>query len=60
MQALPDDCLPADITEPGSLMKYLTRWMLTMMGKLPLTMFKAAMTRDSSLKDVVLSSLRPL
>ncbi|KAL6176287.1 hypothetical protein ACLB2K_052921 [Fragaria x ananassa] len=59
-QALPDDCLPADITEPGKLDEIFDRMDANSDGKVTFDEFKAAMQRDSSLQDVVLSSLRPL
>ncbi|CAM8966956.1 unnamed protein product [Rhodiola kirilowii] len=60
LRALPDDCLPADITEPGKLDEVFDKMDANNDGKVTFDEFKAAMTRDSSLKDVVLSSLRPL
>ncbi|BBG96760.1 hypothetical protein Prudu_005664, partial [Prunus dulcis] len=58
--ALPDDCLPADITEPGKLDEIFDRMDANSDGQVTFDEFKAAMQRDSSLQDVVLSSLRPL
>ncbi|XP_062077353.1 calcium and calcium/calmodulin-dependent serine/threonine-protein kinase-like isoform X2 [Humulus lupulus] len=58
-QALPDECLPADITEPGKLDEIFDVMDTNSDGKVTFEEFKAAMQRDSSLKDVVLSSLRP-
>ncbi|KAM5574182.1 calcium and calcium/calmodulin-dependent serine/threonine-protein kinase-like [Rosa sericea] len=60
LRALPDDCLPADITEPGKLDEIFDRMDANSDGKVTFDEFKAAMQRDSSLQDVVLSSLRPL
>ncbi|KAJ7949452.1 putative Calcium-dependent protein kinase [Quillaja saponaria] len=59
LRALPDDCLPADIIEPGKLDEIFDRMDANSDGKVTFDEFKAAMLRDSSLKDVVLSSLRP-
>ena len=58
VQALPDECLPADITEPGKLDEIFDLMDANSDGKVTFEEFKAAMKRDSSLKDVVLSSLR--
>lgn len=58
-QALPEDCLPGDITEPGKLDEIFDRMDANSDGKVTFDEFKAAMQRDSSLQDVVLSSLRP-
>ncbi|KAI3984209.1 hypothetical protein MKX01_011163 [Papaver californicum] len=60
LRALPEDCLPADITEPGKLDEIFERMDANSDGKVTFDEFKAAMQRDSSLQDVVLSSLRPL
>ncbi|KAK6928962.1 Protein kinase domain [Dillenia turbinata] len=60
LRALPDECLPPDITEPGKLEELFDRMDANSDGKVTFEEFKAAMQRDSSLKDVVLSSLRPL
>ncbi|XLR50370.1 hypothetical protein S83_001042 [Arachis hypogaea] len=60
LRALPDDCLPVDITEPGKLDEIFDRMDANSDGKVTFEEFKAAMQRDSSLQDVVLSSLRPL
>ncbi|KAE8689565.1 Calcium and calcium/calmodulin-dependent serine/threonine-protein kinase [Hibiscus syriacus] len=57
-EALPDDCLPADITEPGKLDEMFDVMDANSDGKVTFDEFKAAMQRDSSLQDVVLSSLR--
>ncbi|XP_062174922.1 calcium and calcium/calmodulin-dependent serine/threonine-protein kinase-like [Alnus glutinosa] len=59
LRALPDDCLPADITEPGKLDEIFDWMDANSDGRVTFDEFKAAMQRDSSLKDVVLSSLRP-
>ncbi|XP_058079944.1 calcium and calcium/calmodulin-dependent serine/threonine-protein kinase-like [Magnolia sinica] len=59
-QALPKDCLPADITEPGKLDEIFDQMDANSDGKVTFDEFKAAMKRDSSLQDVVLSSLRPI
>ncbi|KAL5568729.1 hypothetical protein UlMin_025304 [Ulmus minor] len=58
LRALPDECLPADITEPGKLDEIFDLMDANSDGKVTFEEFKAAMKRDSSLKDVVLSSLR--
>ncbi|XP_077226400.1 calcium and calcium/calmodulin-dependent serine/threonine-protein kinase-like [Tasmannia lanceolata] len=60
LRALPEDCLPADITEPGKLDEIFDRMDANSDGKVTFDEFKAAMQRDSSLQDVVLSSLRSL
>ncbi|KAK2983483.1 hypothetical protein RJ640_006496 [Escallonia rubra] len=59
LSALPDDCLPPDITEPGKLDEIFDRMDADSDGEVTFDEFKAAMQRDSSLQDVVLSSLRP-
>lgn len=59
MQALPDECLPADITDPGKLDEIFDLMDANNDGKVSFDEFKAAMQRDSCLQDVVLSSLRP-
>ncbi|XP_030545649.1 calcium and calcium/calmodulin-dependent serine/threonine-protein kinase-like [Rhodamnia argentea] len=59
LRALPDDCLPTDITEPGKLDEIFDQMDANSDGKVTFEEFKAAMQRDSSLQDVVLSSLRP-
>ncbi|KAL5735248.1 hypothetical protein ACOSP7_033109 [Xanthoceras sorbifolium] len=58
LRALPDDCLPADITEPGKLDEIFDRMDANSDGKVTFEEFKASMQTDSSLRDVVLSSLR--
>lgn len=58
-RALPDDCLPVDITEPGKLDDIFDLMDANNDGRVTFEEFKAAMQRDSSLQDVVLSSLRP-
>nr|ALJ03414.1 calcium/calmodulin dependent protein kinase [Aeschynomene evenia var. serrulata] len=60
LRALPDDCLPVDITEPGKLDEIFDRMDANSDGKVTFDEFKAAMQKDSSLQDVLLSSLRPL
>ncbi|KAI4384322.1 hypothetical protein MLD38_002493 [Melastoma candidum] len=60
LRALPEDCLPADITEPGKLDEIFDLMDANSDGKVTFDEFKAAMKRDSSLQDVVLSSLRPV
>lgn len=60
LQALPEDCLPVDITEPGKLDEIFDRMDANSDGQVTFDEFKAAMQIDSSLKDVVLSSLRPV
>ncbi|KAJ4847340.1 hypothetical protein Tsubulata_026782 [Turnera subulata] len=57
-QALPEECLPADITEPGKLDEIFDRMDANSDGMVTFDEFKAAMQRDSSLQDAVLSSLR--
>ncbi|CAI9093542.1 OLC1v1029056C1 [Oldenlandia corymbosa var. corymbosa] len=59
LRALPDDCLPVDITEPGKLDEIFDLMDANNDGKVTFEEFKAAMQRDSSLQDVLLSSLRP-
>lgn len=59
MKALPDDYLPVDITEPGKLDEVFDLMDANNDGKVTFEEFKAAMKTDSSLQDVVLSSLRP-
>ncbi|KAF3434320.1 hypothetical protein FNV43_RR25423 [Rhamnella rubrinervis] len=58
-RALPEDCLPVDVTEPGKLDEIFDRMDANSDGKVTFDEFKAAMQIDSSLKDLVLSSLRP-
>ncbi|KAB2078781.1 hypothetical protein E1A91_A06G188800v1 [Gossypium mustelinum] len=58
LRALPDDCLPPDITEPGKLDEIFDRMDANSDGKVTFEEFKDAMQRDSSLQDVVLFSLR--
>ncbi|XP_058078508.1 calcium and calcium/calmodulin-dependent serine/threonine-protein kinase-like [Magnolia sinica] len=60
LRALPEDCLPADITEPGKLDEIFDQMDANSDGKVTFDEFQAAMKRDSSLQDVVLSSLRPI
>ncbi|KAI8546055.1 hypothetical protein RHMOL_Rhmol07G0086300 [Rhododendron molle] len=60
LRALPEDCLPVDITEPGKLDEIFDRMDANSDGQVTFDEFKAAMQIDSSLKDVVLSSLRPV
>lgn len=59
LQALPDDYLPMDITEPGKLDEIFDLMDANSDGKVTFEEFKAAMQRDNTLQDVVLSSLRP-
>ncbi|KAL2478125.1 Calcium-dependent protein kinase 3 [Forsythia ovata] len=59
LRALPDVYLPVDITEPGKLDEIFDLMDANSDGKVTFEEFKAAMKRDSSLQDVVLSSLRP-
>lgn len=59
LRALPEDCLPLDITEAGKLDEIFDLMDTNSDGKVTFDEFKAAMQRDSSLQDVVLSSLRP-
>ncbi|PKA51190.1 Calcium and calcium/calmodulin-dependent serine/threonine-protein kinase [Apostasia shenzhenica] len=59
LRALPEDCLPADITEPGKLDEIFDQMDANSDGNVSFEEFKAAMQKDSSLQDVVLSSLRP-
>ncbi|EEF50239.1 calcium and calcium/calmodulin-dependent serine/threonine-protein kinase [Ricinus communis] len=58
LRALPEDCLPADIAEPGKLDEIFDRMDANSDGKVTFDEFKAAMQRDSSLQDALLSSLR--
>lgn len=58
LQALPDEFLPMDITEPGKLDEIFDLMDANNDGRVTFEEFKAAMQRDSSLQDVVLSSLR--
>ncbi|OAY39051.1 calcium and calcium/calmodulin-dependent serine/threonine-protein kinase [Manihot esculenta] len=58
LRALPEDCLPADITEPGKLDEIFDLMDANSDGKVTFDEFKAAMQRDSSLQDALLSSLR--
>jgi calcium-dependent protein kinase len=58
LRALPDECLPPDITEPGKLDEVFDLMDANSDGKVTFEEFKAAMQKDSSLQDVVLSSLR--
>ncbi|XP_042429941.1 calcium and calcium/calmodulin-dependent serine/threonine-protein kinase-like [Zingiber officinale] len=60
LRALPEDCLPLDIAEPGKLDEIFDQMDANSDGKVTFDEFKAAMQVDSSLQDVVLSSLRPL
>ncbi|CAL5095538.1 unnamed protein product [Urochloa decumbens] len=59
LRALPEDCLPGDITEPGKLDEMFDEMDANGDGEVTFDEFKAAMQKDSSLQDVVLSSLRP-
>lgn len=59
LRALPDDYLPIDIAEPGKLDEVFDLMDANNDGKVTFEEFKAAMQRDSSLQDVLLSSLRP-
>lgn len=59
LRALPDDCLPIDITEAGKLDEIFDVMDANNDGRVTFEEFKAAMQRDSSLQDAVLSSLRP-
>ncbi|OEL31760.1 Calcium and calcium/calmodulin-dependent serine/threonine-protein kinase [Dichanthelium oligosanthes] len=59
LRALPEECLPGDITEPGKLDEIFDEMDANGDGKVTFDEFKAAMQKDSSLQDVVLSSLRP-
>ncbi|XP_030962137.1 calcium and calcium/calmodulin-dependent serine/threonine-protein kinase-like [Quercus lobata] len=59
LRALPDECLPAKITEPGKLDEIFDRMDANSDGKVTFEEFRAAMQIDSSLQDIVLSSLRP-
>ncbi|CAI0410511.1 unnamed protein product [Linum tenue] len=58
LRALPEECLPADITEPGKLDEIFDRMDANNDGEVTFEEFKDAMQVDSSLQDVVLSSLR--
>ncbi|RLM98824.1 hypothetical protein C2845_PM06G17930 [Panicum miliaceum] len=59
LRVLPEDCLPGDIMEPGKLDEMFDEMDANSDGKVTFDEFKAAMQKDSSLQDVVLSSLRP-
>lgn len=59
LKALPEDYLPMDIAEPGKLDEIFDLMDANSDGKVTFEEFKAAMKRDSSLQDVLLSSLRP-
>nr|DAD43212.1 TPA_asm: hypothetical protein HUJ06_001442 [Nelumbo nucifera] len=59
MRALPEECLPPDITEPSKLDEIFDRIDINSDGKISFEEFKAAMKLDSSLQDAVMSSLRP-
>ncbi|CAD6338348.1 unnamed protein product [Miscanthus lutarioriparius] len=58
LRALPEECLPGDITEPGKLDEVFDEMDANGDGKVSFDEFKAAMQKDSALQDVVLSSLR--
>lgn len=58
-KALPEECLPGDITEPGKLDEVFDQMDADSDGKVTFDEFKAAMNKDSALQDVLLSSLRP-
>uniref|UniRef100_A0A452ZDX3 EF-hand domain-containing protein n=1 Tax=Aegilops tauschii subsp. strangulata TaxID=200361 RepID=A0A452ZDX3_AEGTS len=58
-QALPEECLPGDIAEPGKLDEMFDTMDANGDGEVTFDEFKAAMQKDSALQDVVLSSLRP-
>ncbi|CAN1139840.1 Calcium and calcium/calmodulin-dependent serine/threonine-protein kinase [Linum perenne] len=58
LRALPVECLPADVTEPGKLDEIFDRMDANSDGKVSFEEFKAAMQIDSSLQDALLSSLR--
>ncbi|XP_062231712.1 calcium-dependent protein kinase 1 [Phragmites australis] len=60
LRALPEECLPGDITEPGKLDEIFDQMDANSDGKVTFDEFKVAMQKDSSLQDVVLSSLRPV
>ncbi|XP_052156122.1 uncharacterized protein LOC127773921 [Oryza glaberrima] len=59
LRALPEECLPGDITEPGKLDEVFDQMDADSDGKVTFDEFKAAMNKDSALQDVLLSSLRP-
>jgi calcium-dependent protein kinase len=59
-QALPEDCLLGDITEPGKLDEIFDQMDANGDGEVTFDEFKAAMQKNSCLQDVVLSSLRPV
>lgn len=59
LRALPEECLPGDIAEPGKLDEMFEQMDANGDGVITFDEFKAAMQKDSSLQDVVLSSLRP-
>ncbi|KAL4203266.1 hypothetical protein AMTRI_Chr01g103130 [Amborella trichopoda] len=59
LRVLPEECLPRDVTEPGKLDEIFERMDSNSDGKISFEEFKAAMQRDTSLHDIVISSLRP-
>ncbi|XP_047338405.1 calcium and calcium/calmodulin-dependent serine/threonine-protein kinase-like [Impatiens glandulifera] len=59
LRALPEECLPIDITEPGKLDEIFDMMDANNDGKVTFDEFKAAVQVDRSLQDAVLSSLRP-
>ncbi|KAJ0542557.1 putative calcium/calmodulin-dependent protein kinase [Helianthus annuus] len=59
LRALPDECLRIDMTEPGKLDEIFDHMDANSDGKVTFDEFKAAMQKDSSLQDVVLSSICP-
>ncbi|EMS49269.1 Calcium and calcium/calmodulin-dependent serine/threonine-protein kinase [Triticum urartu] len=59
LRALPEECLPGDIAEPGKLDEMFDTMDANGDGEVTFDEFKAAMQKDSALQDVVLSSLRP-
>ncbi|XAR63569.1 Calcium/calmodulin-dependent protein kinase [Bertholletia excelsa] len=60
LRALPEECLPVDITEPGKLEEIFDRMDANSDGKVTFEEFRDAMQVDSSLQDAVLSSLRSI
>ncbi|KAD4586493.1 hypothetical protein R6Q59_035190 [Mikania micrantha] len=59
LRALPDECLSVDMSEPGKLDEIFDHMDANSDGKVTFEEFKAAMQRDSSLQDVLLSSICP-
>eukprot|EP01018_Ginkgo_biloba_P037986 Gb_12056 [translate_table: standard] len=60
LRALPEDCLPRDIMEPGKLDEIFDRMDANNDGRVTFEEFKTAIQLDSSLQDALLSSFRPM